>query len=61
MKFPRLTWTARDVGGPSVEPFGGIYEMAHLPLCKAADSKELLWNCFPKREAHALLLVAVHY
>ena len=26
MKFPRLTWTARDVGGPGVEPFGMISE-----------------------------------
>src|ERR1043166_9962088 len=29
-KFPRLTWTALDLGGPCVETFGRIHEMAHL-------------------------------
>ena len=42
MEFPRLTWTALDVGGPCVEAFGRIQEMAHLSCCKAANSKKLL-------------------
>jgi len=37
-----LTWTARDVGGPGVGTFGRIHELAHLPHCKAANSKKPL-------------------
>ena len=48
-RFPRFTRTALDVGGPCVGAFGCIQEKAHLPRCKAANSKKLHWNHFKNR------------